>query len=50
MAELLLHNKPVATVFDLLGQKENDMTDIDLLLTSDTITAALKATKERRAS
>jgi hypothetical protein len=26
MAELLLHNKPVATVFDLLGQKENDMT------------------------
>ena len=26
MADLLLHNKPVATVFDLLGQKENDMT------------------------
>lgn len=26
MAELLLHGRPVATVFDLLGRDENDMT------------------------
>lgn len=26
MAELLLHGRPVPTVFDLLGRNENDMT------------------------
>ena len=26
MPELLLHGRPVATVFDLLGRDENDMT------------------------